>query len=129
MPYVYETIGGLSNLQANILKAVLWTIIVLSFYFIFAKFGDKVDRKKLYGLGALIGIAAWVILTFVGMSWIGLASFVLLWGIHEGIGWQGFYALWQKNCLHLSIGELLKDLCFSLFEDLREYGPSFFQLC
>lgn len=97
MPYVYETIGGLSNLQANVLQAILWTIIVCSFYFIFAKFGDKVNRKKFYGFGAVIGIAAWVILTFVGMSWIGLASFVLLWGIHEGIGAQGFYALWATE--------------------------------
>lgn len=97
MPYVYETIGGLTNQQANILQAILWTIIVLSFYFIFARLGDKVNRRKLYGIGALIGIAAWIVLTYVGMSWVGLASFVLLWGIHEGIGAQGFYALWATE--------------------------------
>lgn len=97
MPYVYETVGGLSNQQANILQAILWTIIVLSFYFIFARLGDKIDRRKLYGIGGLIGIAAWMILTYVGMNWFGLASFVILWGIHEGIGSQGFYALWATE--------------------------------
>lgn len=41
--------------------------------------------------------ASWVVLTYVGMSWAGLWSFVILWGISAGIGAQAFYALWSTE--------------------------------
>lgn len=30
MPFVYETVGGLNNTQANMLQAVLWIFTALS---------------------------------------------------------------------------------------------------
>ncbi|MDN6597605.1 MAG: MFS transporter, partial [Lentilactobacillus parabuchneri] len=39
----------------------------------------------------------WVVLTFVGMSWLGLGVFVVLWGLSAGIGAQAFYALWASE--------------------------------
>ncbi|EIX1151915.1 MFS transporter [Listeria monocytogenes] len=97
MPFVYETVGGLSNTQANLLQAVLWILTAASTYFGFAKFGDRVSHRGLFFVGALMAIASWVVLTFVGMSWVGLWTFVILWGISAGIGAQAFYALWSTE--------------------------------
>ncbi|MBC1864076.1 MFS transporter [Listeria welshimeri] len=97
MPFVYETVGGLSNTQANLLQAVLWILTAASTYFGFAKFGDRVSHRGLFFLGALMAVASWVVLTFVGMSWVGLWTFVILWGISAGIGAQAFYALWSTE--------------------------------
>lgn len=97
MPFVYETVGGLSNTQANLLQAVLWILTVPSTYFGFAKFGDRVSHRGLFFVGALMAVASWVVLTFVGMSWVGLWTFVILWGISAGIGAQAFYALWSTE--------------------------------
>ncbi|MBC1667697.1 MFS transporter [Listeria welshimeri] len=97
MPFVYETVGGLSNTQANLLQAVLWILTAASTYFGFAKFGDRVSHRGLFFVGALIAVASWVVLTFVGMSWVGLWTFVILWGISAGIGAQAFYALWSTE--------------------------------
>ncbi|EKM0360686.1 MFS transporter [Listeria innocua] len=97
MPFVYETVGGLSNTQANLLQAVLWILTAASTYFGFAKFGDRVSHRGLFFVGALMAVASWVVLTFVGMSWIGLWTFVILWGISAGIGAQAFYALWSTE--------------------------------
>lgn len=44
-----------------------------------------------------MAVASWVVLTFVGMSWVGLWTFVILWGISAGIGAQAFYALWSTE--------------------------------
>lgn len=79
MPFVYETVGGLSNTQANLLQAVLWILTAASTYFGFAKFGDPVSHRGLFFVGALMAVASWVVLTFVGMSWVGLWTFVILW--------------------------------------------------
>ncbi|HCW3153914.1 TPA: MFS transporter [Listeria monocytogenes] len=97
MPFVYETVGGLSNTQANLLQAVLWILTAASTYFGFAKFGDRVSHRGLFFAGALMAVASWVVLTFVGMSWVGLWTFVILWGISAGIGAQAFYALWSTE--------------------------------
>ncbi|EDN9502237.1 MFS transporter [Listeria monocytogenes] len=97
MPFVYETVGGLSNTQANLLQAVLWILTAVSTYFGFAKFGDRVSHRGLFFVGALMAVASWVVLTFVGMSWVGLWTFVILWGISAGIGAQAFYALWSTE--------------------------------
>ncbi|HAC1175776.1 TPA_asm: MFS transporter [Listeria monocytogenes] len=97
MPFVYETVGGLSNTQANLLQAVLWILTAASTYFGFAKFGDRVSHRGLFFVGALMAVASWVVLTFVGMSWVGLWAFVILWGISAGIGAQAFYALWSTE--------------------------------
>ncbi|MBM5674942.1 MFS transporter [Listeria innocua] len=97
MPFVYETVGGLSNTQANLLQAVLWILTAASTYFGFAKFGDRVSHRGLFFVGALVAVASWVVLTFVGMSWVGLWTFVILWGISAGIGAQAFYALWSTE--------------------------------
>ncbi|MEK4667847.1 MFS transporter [Niallia sp. FSL R7-0271] len=97
MPYIYENVGGLSTGQANMLQAFLWLFTVLTTYFLFMKLGDKVSRKTLFGIGAGMGLVAWIILTFMPMTWPTLIAFVILWGAAAGIGAQAFYALWTSE--------------------------------
>ncbi|MBC1406176.1 MFS transporter, partial [Listeria welshimeri] len=54
-------------------------------------------HRWLFFVGAAMAVASWIVLTYVGMSWIGLWSFVILWGISAGIGAQAFYALWSTE--------------------------------
>ncbi|WP_412098079.1 MFS transporter [Halobacillus litoralis] len=100
MPYIYETVGGLSAAQANLLQAFLWTLTVLSTYFVFIKLGDTVNRKLIFAVSAVMGIVAWIILSFGGMGTIELLSFVILWGLAAGFGAQAFYGLWSAELFH-----------------------------
>lgn len=97
MPYIYENVGGISTLQANLLQAFLWMFTVIATYFIFMKLGDKYSRRMMFGIGAVMGIVAWIILTFMPMTWPTLIAFVILWGSAAGIGAQAFYALWTSE--------------------------------
>lgn len=97
MPFIYETVGGLSTGQANLLQGVLWIFTILSTYFVFIKFGDKMNRKVLFSIGAALGIVAWVILTFGNMGMVELLLFISLWGISAGFGAQAFYGLWASE--------------------------------
>ncbi|GEN48897.1 MFS transporter [Ligilactobacillus pobuzihii] len=94
MPYVYETVGGLNNLQANLLQALLWGCTALSGYFGFALYGDKINHRGFFFTGALMAVISWVILTFMGFGWTALLSFVIIWGLSAGIGAQAWYSLW-----------------------------------
>ncbi|MCD2256697.1 MFS transporter [Lactobacillus sp. CC-MHH1034] len=98
MPYVYETAGGLSNMQANLLQAVLWILTAAATYFGFAKYGDRANHRIFFFVGAAMALASWVVLTFAGMkSSASLWTFVALWGISAGIGAQAWYALWATE--------------------------------
>lgn len=97
MPFVYETAGGLTNLQANLLQAVLWIFTAVATYFGFAKYGDKVNHRIFFFVGGAMSAASWVILTFMGMNWTSLWLFVILWGVSAGIGAQAWYALWATE--------------------------------
>lgn len=97
-PHIYETAGGLSNGEANMITAVQWTIIISVTYFGFALLVDKVNQRLLYVIGTSIGILAWGILIFVGIkNQVALWTFTILWGIHAGVGVQAFYALWASE--------------------------------
>ncbi len=96
--HIYETAGGLSNGQANMLSAIQWLVIVAVTYFGFAMLVDKVNQRWLYFFGTGIGIVAWLILIFVGIkNHAALWTFTILWGIQGGISVQAFYALWASE--------------------------------
>lgn len=97
MPFIYESVGGLTGAQANILQAILWLCTVITTYFGFMKLGDRISQRFLFSVGAMMGIIAWIILTFAPMNWVSLILFVLLWGSAAGIGAQAFYALWTSE--------------------------------
>jgi MFS transporter, SP family, inositol transporter len=96
--HIYETAGGLSNGEANMISAVQWIVIIAVTYFGFAMVVDKVNQRWLYVFGTSIGIVAWGILIFIGIkNHTALWTFTILWGIHAGISVQAFYALWASE--------------------------------
>lgn len=96
--HIYETAGGLSNGEANMITAVQWIVIIAVTYFGFAMLVDKVNQRWLYVFGTSIGIVAWCILIFIGIkNHVALWTFTMLWGIHAGISVQAFYALWASE--------------------------------
>jgi len=96
--HIYETAGGLSNSEANMITAIQWIVIIAVTYFGFAMLVDKVNQRWLYVFGTSIGIVAWCILIFVGIrNHFALWTFTMLWGIHAGISVQAFYALWASE--------------------------------
>ncbi|BDG35960.1 MFS transporter [Saccharococcus caldoxylosilyticus] len=97
MPYIYETVGGLSASTANLLQAVLWIFTVLSTYFVFMRLGDKKSRRAIYAVSAIMGIVAWVLLVYAKMTIPVLLLFVFLWGCSAGFGAQAFYGLWASE--------------------------------
>ncbi|WP_163538575.1 MFS transporter [Gracilibacillus sp. YIM 98692] len=100
MPFIYETIGGLTGAQANLLQAGLWILTVATSYFVFIKSADKVNQRNLFALSAILGIAGWAVLTYGTMGVVELILFVTLWGCAAGFGAQAFYGLWAAELFH-----------------------------
>jgi len=98
MPRVYETAGVSSAVGQNLLQVLVWGLTAAATFWGFMRYGDHVSRRLLYGVGAVLGIAAWMILAFVPhVSMPLLIAFAVLWGVSAGIGAQAFYALWTAE--------------------------------
>ncbi|NYI71238.1 inositol transporter-like SP family MFS transporter [Naumannella cuiyingiana] len=97
MPRVYETAGVESPTTQNLLQVLLWGCTVAATYFGFMLLADRMSRRLLYGIGAALGVAAWLILVFAHVTGPMLIAFAVLWGVSAGIGAQAFYGLWTAE--------------------------------
>ncbi len=96
-PHIYETAGGVTNEQANLMNFIQWAIIVAT-TFVTAKLIDRVSHKVLYVIGLLLALSAWFIIVFIGVNGqFGLWAFAILWGLEGGVSVQIFYALWGSE--------------------------------
>ena len=97
MPHVYETAGGLTNEQANMLSCVSWVFVVVT-TFIISFFVDKVAHRFFYVFGLAAALSAWILIIGGGVSTIaGIWIFTILWGVNNGSSVQVFYALWGSE--------------------------------
>ena len=97
MPRVYAAAGVESATEQYLLQALVWGLTVLTTYFGFMKLADKYNRRNLYIVGSVLGIAAWAVLVFAEPTMPALLSFAVLWGVAAGIGAQAFYGLWASE--------------------------------
>ncbi len=93
-PHIYESAGGMSNKDANMLSCISWVIVVAS-TFVLSFVIDKVAHRIFYVFGLLCALSAWFIIVGIGVSnLVWLWVFTILWGINNGVSVQVFYALW-----------------------------------
>ena len=95
-PHIYETAGGLSNEQANLLSCIGWAIVVGT-TFVLSHFIDRFPHLYFYIFGLLAALCAWAIIIVGVNGMTGLWVFTILWGINNGCSVQVFYALWGSE--------------------------------
>jgi len=97
MPRVYEAAGVSSNVEQDLLQVLVWGCTVLSTFFGFMLLADRMSRRVLYIIGAVLGIFAWLVLVFGEPGLATLLTFAISWGLASGIGAQAFYGLWTAE--------------------------------
>lgn len=97
MPRVYAAAGVESVVEQDLLQVLVWGCTVVGTYFGFMQFADRMSRRLLYTIGAVLGIAGWLALVFAPPGTMSLIVFAVTWGIASGIGAQAFYGLWTSE--------------------------------
>lgn len=97
MPRVYAASGFTSVTEQDLIQVLVWFCTSLFTYAGFMKFGDRMSRRTLFAIGALLAIAAWLVLAFAPPSTAVLLVFAIGWGVSAGIGAQAFYGLWTSE--------------------------------
>ncbi len=116
--HIYETVGGLTNEQANLLSVGQWVVIILA-TLVFSLLVDRVNQRLLYIVGVGCAVLAWVVILGIGItSMAGLLFFSLLWAIQGGISVQGFYALWASELFPAKYRAAAQGIMFFLVRGL-----------
>ena len=122
LPHICETVGGLSNEQANWIASTQWmatVIITLGISLLI----DRISHKLIYVLGLIIAISAWIlIVTADASSSAILWTFAILWGIQSGLSVQIFYALWGSELFPAKFRAGAQGLMFFIVRGLSALG-------
>ncbi|MBO4906650.1 MAG: MFS transporter [Bacteroidaceae bacterium] len=122
LPHICETIGKISNEQANWIASTQWmatVVITLGVSLII----DKISHKLIYAMGLIVAISAWVlIVTADASSQVVLWTFALLWGIQSGLSVQIFYALWGSELFPAKFRAGAQGLMFFVVRGLSAVG-------
>ncbi|BBY47498.1 MFS transporter [Mycolicibacterium arabiense] len=98
MPRVYDTAGLHSPVAQNMLQVLVWGCTVAATYFGFMRYADRMSQRRLYVIGAALGIVGWIVLVaFTDRGVPTMLAFAVLWGVSAGIGAQAFYSLWASE--------------------------------
>jgi inositol transporter-like SP family MFS transporter len=97
MPRIYQTAGIGSAVQQNLLQVLVWGLTAAVTFFGFMRYGDRISRRLLYGIGAVTAVIACALLAFAPGTMPVLITFAVIWGASAGIGAQAFYALWTAE--------------------------------
>ena len=96
-PHIFESAGGLSNKDANMLSFISWAVVVVT-TFIVSNFIDKFAHRIFYVFGLLCALSSWFIIIGVPtLNIVWLWVFTILWGVNNGCSVQIFYALWGSE--------------------------------
>ncbi|GAA3333498.1 MFS transporter [Curtobacterium citreum] len=96
-PRVYSATGVTSVPEQYGLQVLVWGCTVAATYFGFMRFADRVSRRVLFAVGAVLAIVAWAVLIYAPANLGTLLFFAIAWGVSSGIGAQAFYGLWTSE--------------------------------
>src|SRR5690606_38927271 len=96
-PRIYEATGLTDASSQYLLQVLVWGLTSAATFWGFMRYGDSFSRRRLYCIGAALGIAAWAALIYGPPGWFSLLFFAIGWGVSSGIGAQAFYGLWAAE--------------------------------
>ena len=117
-PHIYESAGGMSNKDANMLSCISWAVVVFV-TFIVSRLVDKFAHRIFYIFGLLCALTAWMIIIGIGVTNIvWLWVFTILLGVNNGCSVQIFYALWGSELFPAKFRAGAQGLMFFLVRGL-----------
>jgi MFS transporter, SP family, inositol transporter len=94
-PYILHTVGSESTAVSDGLQAAYFFLSVLTIYFVFMRYSDRFDQRKMLGVAFLFQIVGVALLALFPLTLPVSIGYVLLTGLGAGFGAQSFFQLWS----------------------------------
>ncbi len=96
-PYILRTVGDQSQQMSVALQAGGFVLSMLSIYFVFMRFSDRVNQRLLFGISAGMQIVGMALLALFPLTLPIAMLHIFLMQFGGGFGAQSFFQLWSAE--------------------------------
>jgi inositol transporter-like SP family MFS transporter len=114
LPYILRTVGSQGQAMSVGLQCVSFLLVALGVAFIFMRYVDRVNQKRLLMAGAVLQIFALLLFALFPLSLPVAAGYVLLLGIGGGFAQQPFFQLWSGEMFPTLMRSTAQGLMFAV---------------
>lgn len=113
-PYILSTVGAQSEASSVALQAMGFFVAMLSIFFVFMRYSDKVNQRLLFGISAAIQVVGMSLLAIFPLTTpVAMAYLVLVW-FGSGFGAQSFFQLWSAELFPTMVRSTAQGLTFAI---------------
>lgn len=113
-PYILQTLGTADQAGSVAIQALSFAIGMASIYFIFMRFADKVNQRRLFILSAVIQVIGMALLAVFPLTIPVALLYVFLLQLGGGFGAQSFFQLWSAEMFPTALRATAQGLCFAV---------------
>ncbi|MXO71910.1 MFS transporter [Altererythrobacter buctensis] len=113
-PYILQTLGTADQAGSVAIQALSFAIGMASIYFIFMRFADKVNQRRLFILSAVIQVLGMALLAVFDLTIPVALLYVFLLQLGGGFGAQSFFQLWSAEMFPTALRATAQGLCFAV---------------
>ena len=112
-PYILRTVGNTSQSASVAIQALSFAVGMASIYFIFMRFSDKVNQRKLFAISAIIQVLGMALLAVFPLTVPIAILHVFLLQLGGGFGAQSFFQLWSSEMFPTMLRSTAQGVCFA----------------
>ena len=113
-PYILQTLGTADQAGSVAIQALSFAIGMASIYFIFMRFADRVNQRRLFILSAVIQVVGMALLAVFPLTIPVALLYVFLLQLGGGFGAQSFFQLWSAEMFPTALRATAQGLCFAV---------------
>lgn len=114
LPYILRTVGGQGQSMAVLLTLMSFGIGMLSIFFVFMQFSDKVNQRTLFLISASIQVVGMALFAIFPMTLPIAMLHIFLMAFGGGFGAQSFFQLWSSEMFPTLLRSTAQGLMFAM---------------
>jgi inositol transporter-like SP family MFS transporter len=114
LPFILRTVGSQGQAVSVGLQCVSFLLVALGVAFVFMRYVDRVNQKRLFMVGAVLQIFALLLFAIFPLSLPVAIGYVLFLGIGGGFAQQPFFQLWSGEMFPTLMRSTAQGLMFAV---------------
>ena len=113
-PYILRTVGGQSQQASVAFQGYNFAIGILSIFFIFMKFSDRLNQRKLFMTSALLQVGGMAMLAVLPLNAPVAFVHITIMAAAAGFGAQSFFQLWSSELFPTLLRSTAQGVSFAI---------------
>jgi inositol transporter-like SP family MFS transporter len=114
LPFILRTVGSQSQAMSVALQCASFLLVALGVAFVFMRYVDRVNQKRLFMAGAVLQIVALLLFALFPLSLPVALGYVVFLGIGGGFAQQPFFQLWSGEMFPTLMRSTAQGLMFAV---------------